>query len=290
MRPVFTSAASVAAVAFCLFSSKIEVGQAIDLCFLFGTCDNNNNNQGRQDNGGETPIYVEGKWLESPTLNNDQLYLFANDVGTKNWYDAERYCEEQGGFLAETYTQQESEFLSNHAATLPQANWWIGFRETEVCECVSVGRSVGSPATFPALFDHTKTFDQADSGLVRTKCPPEFEKRCVSGEREWRWSLTGRKDGYTHWNIAANGQIGEPNGRTEHCTAMWFKAVDFRWADWACFQDADSGKSFHPLCQRDKNEKIIDGDDEYVLVPKKFLDYCFRANDIVVGQRPIFKY
>ena len=117
---------------------------AIDLCFLVGTCGRNN-----QGGSGGAPApevtFVEGKiflrsttqtakaiftnsgqWIESNNLKNNLVYLFANDNGAKNWYDAERFCESNGGYLAEPYTSQEADFLRNYAAQQPQANWWIG--------------------------------------------------------------------------------------------------------------------------------------------------------------------
>ena len=74
-----------------------------------------------------TAIFTNsGQWIESNNLKNNLLYLFANDNGAKNWYDAERFCESNGGYLAEPYTSQEANFLRNYAAQQPQANWWIG--------------------------------------------------------------------------------------------------------------------------------------------------------------------
>ena len=96
----------------------------IDLCFLVGTCGRNNQGGGGQP--APDVSFVEGQWVESNTLNNNLLYLFANDNGAKNWYDAERFCESNGGYLAEPYTTQEADFLRNYAAQQPKANWWIG--------------------------------------------------------------------------------------------------------------------------------------------------------------------
>ena len=58
------------------------------------------------------------------------LYLFANDNGAKNWYDAEKYCEANGGYLAEPFTREEGDFLRAQAEQQPKANWWIGEKRT----------------------------------------------------------------------------------------------------------------------------------------------------------------
>ena len=111
-----------------LFLIWVSYAQAIDLqCILFQKCPSNNNNNGQaRSDRGEDPVFVDGQWIESSSLKNNQLYLFANDVGSKNWWDAETYCEEQGGYLAEPLSEAESNFLRDQAFRQPQANWWIG--------------------------------------------------------------------------------------------------------------------------------------------------------------------
>ena len=44
-------------------------------------------------------------------LENNQAYYFANDAPAMNWYDADQYCADKGGFLAEPLTSQENDFL-----------------------------------------------------------------------------------------------------------------------------------------------------------------------------------
>lgn len=75
---------------------------------------------------GEDPLTVYGSWIESRSLNNGQIYLFANDAGTKDWFEAEQYCIDRGGFLAEPVNENESNFIRDQANRQPDANWWLG--------------------------------------------------------------------------------------------------------------------------------------------------------------------
>ena len=43
-----------------------------------------------------------------------------------NWYDADEYCANKGGFLAEPMTSEENNFLLGYAPTLGNVNWWTG--------------------------------------------------------------------------------------------------------------------------------------------------------------------
>ena len=66
-------------------------------------------------------------WIEpQEDANHNQIYYFANDVQGMNWYDADDYCHNKGGFLAEPLTAQENDFLKGYASSLGKSNWWIG--------------------------------------------------------------------------------------------------------------------------------------------------------------------
>ena len=52
-------------------------------------------------------------------------------------YDADEYCINKGGHLAEPLTSEESNFLKNYAGKFPNVNWWLGLREAEDCKCRS---------------------------------------------------------------------------------------------------------------------------------------------------------
>ena len=43
-----------------------------------------------------------------------------------NWYDADEYCANKGGFLAEPMTSEENNFLLGYAPSLGNVNWWTG--------------------------------------------------------------------------------------------------------------------------------------------------------------------
>ena len=121
----------------------------------------------------EQPIYVDDKWIKSPKLDNDQIYLFAEDVNTMSWYEADDYCGKHGAFLAEPFSIEESNFLRDQANRLPDTNWWIGLRQFEKCKCTSLGRSRGSIFAFT---NPDSLQFQVNSGLGSTSCPGDYQK------------------------------------------------------------------------------------------------------------------
>ena len=203
---------------------------------------------------GEAPVYVDEKWIKSSALDNGQIYLFAQDVDTMTWYEADDYCGKHGAFLAEPYSIEESDFLRDQANRLPNTNWWIGLRQFEKCKCTSLGRSRKSIIAF-AKPDSLQW--QINNGLGSTSCPSKYHKLC--GGHEWRWGFSGQRLLYTYWNT----ETSEPNDiENEHCVTMWFKSVNQRWGNWRCDTKEDGNKhqivSFKPVCQK------AEDDDQYL--------------------------
>ena len=93
---------------------------AIDLCIFFGTCSNNNNQNNnnqqnfnfnaRSDPGPEFTT-VDGDWLEPKNGVGNVLYHFGSGLGPSDWYSADSYCSEKGGYLAEPSSEEEQRFL-----------------------------------------------------------------------------------------------------------------------------------------------------------------------------------
>ena len=255
-------------VAFINFLTCVQKTVAFGPCFLQGNCDigkilgdvggalnapisiqlgNNKNARNDQNDQGEAPVIVSGNWIESASLKTDQIYLFAQDAPSMTWYDAEKYCEDKGAFLAEPYDEAEQNFLRDQANRLQNTNWWLGLREFEKCECVALGRS---SSKVEAFVDRNSLLQPINNGLGLTTCPSQFEKRCSGNE--WRWGFSGQIPTYTYWN----SKTGEPNGNTEHCITMWFKSDNQRWGDWDCKTTVDSpneNSGFKPVCQKTKN-------------------------------------
>ncbi len=50
-------------------------------------------------------------WIEPEGASNNQVYYVAKDAPAMNWFDADKYCLEKGGFLAEPLTSTENDFL-----------------------------------------------------------------------------------------------------------------------------------------------------------------------------------
>ena len=199
------------------------------------------------------PIYVRGLWIKSPSLKNGQIYLFAQDVHSMTWYEADDYCGKQGAFLAEPFSLEESDFLRDQANRLPKTNWWIGLRQFEKCECTPLRRSGISVAAF---VNPDSLQRRSKKGLGKTSCPRQYQKLCKG--REWRWGLSGNKLSYTYWNT----KTGEPNDLlNEHCVTMWFKSENQRWGNWKCSasRDGENGEifQFKPVCQK------ADGHDDF---------------------------
>ena len=93
---------------------SIPKTKSLDACIFTGSCNighllgevvkiANGNQNARNDPEGEAPVVVSGNWIESASLETDQIYLFAQDAPSMTWYDAERYCEDKGAFLAEPF-------------------------------------------------------------------------------------------------------------------------------------------------------------------------------------------
>ena len=252
---ILTNLSKTTAINPCIFRGNCDIGKFIGGLATLGDTKNDN----ARNDPGEAPVVVSGNWIESASLNTNQIYLFPQDAPTMNWYDAEKYCEDKGAFLAEPFDEAEQNFLRDQANRLPKTNWWLGLREFEKCDCVSVGRS---SSTIEAFVDRTSLLQPTNNGLGLTTCPSDFEKKCNG--REWRWGFSGQKVTYSYWNT----KTGEPNGNQEHCVTMWFKSDNQRWGDWQCSSTIDSpneNSGFKPVCQKTKNTdgnvKDPDGDD-----------------------------
>ena len=238
---------------------SIPKTESLDACIFTGSCNigkllgevvkiANGNQNARNDPEGEAPVVVSGNWIESASLETDQIYLFAQDAPSMTWYDAEKYCEDKGAFLAEPFDEAEQNFLRDQANRLPKTNWWLGLREFEKCNCHALGRK--SSSKIEAFIDQNSLLKPENNGLGSTTCPSDFEKRCDG--KEWRWRSNGQRLTYEYWNT----KTGEPNGGTEHCMVMWFKSDNQRWGDWHCKTTIDSpneNSGFKPVCQKTKN-------------------------------------
>ena len=236
-----------------------DVGKVLNTNVAIGV--GNNNKKARNDPG-EEPVYVDGNWIESASLNTNQIYLFPQDAPSMTWYDAEKYCEDKGAHLAEPFDEAEQNFLRDQANRLPNTNWWLGLREFEKCECIALGR-LSSSSKIDAFIDKDSLFSTSNNGLGLTTCPTNFKKVCNGNE--WRWGFSGQKVTYTYWNT----KTGEPNGNNEHCITMWFKSDNQRWGNWVCSSTVDSpneNTGFKPVCQKTKNTdgnvKDPDGDND----------------------------
>ena len=117
---------------------------------------------------GEPPMYVDEKWIKSPKLENNQIYLFVQDSDPMTWYEADDYCGRHGAFLAEPFSIEEIDFLRDQANRLPVTNWWIGLRQFEKCKCTSLGPSQTSIFSF-ANPDSLQW--RINNGLGTTSCP-----------------------------------------------------------------------------------------------------------------------
>merc|ERR1712018_426150 len=157
-----------------------DVGKVLNTNVAIGI--GNNKNQNARNDPGEEPVVVDGNWIESASLNTNQIYLFPQDAPSMSWYDAEKYCEDRHAHLAEPFDEAEQNFLRDQANRLPNTNWWIGLREFEKCECVALGRSTSKVEAF---IDKNSLLQPTNDGLGLTTCPSGFDKRC-SG-KEWRW-------------------------------------------------------------------------------------------------------
>jgi hypothetical protein len=104
-----------------------------DLCIFFGTCNNNNNNRNinsnnfnaRNDPGPES-ITVDGDWVEPKNSAGNVLYHFGNEVGPSDWYSADSYCSEKGGYLAEPSSDEEQNFIVGYARFGDWHSYFLG--------------------------------------------------------------------------------------------------------------------------------------------------------------------
>ena len=203
---------------------------------------------------GDPPIHVKGQWIKSAKLHNNQVYLFAKDAPSMTWYEADDYCLNHGAFLAEPVSAEESNFLRNQANRLDRTNWWIGLRQFEKCECISVGRSAAA-TKIEAFHDPDSLQETANHGLGKCYCPDNYQKNCNG--KEWRWGFTGQKMTYSYW------KAGEPNDIPEYCVSMWYKSDNQQWANWPCAQTKDGERGeywgFKPVCQK-TNDNYDDDD------------------------------
>ena len=112
---------------FVLISALVTDAFAqFDLCIFFGTCNNNNNNNNnrninnnnnfnaRNDPGPEF-VGVDGDWIEPKNSGGNVLYHFGNGVGPSDWFSADSYCSEKGGYLAEPSSDEEQNFIVGYA-------------------------------------------------------------------------------------------------------------------------------------------------------------------------------
>ena len=94
---------------------------AIDLCIFFGNCPNNNNNNNRNPNNnfnfnarsdpGPEFVNVDADWIEPRNWGSGVLYHFGSSLGPTDWYAADAYCSEKGGYLAEPSSEEEQSFI-----------------------------------------------------------------------------------------------------------------------------------------------------------------------------------
>ena len=109
---------------FAVLSSLVSqaVGQ-FDLCVFFGTCNNNNNNNrniqnnnfnARSDPGPEF-VQIDSNWIEPKNSGGNAFYHFGTGLGNTDWYSADSYCSERGGYLAEPSSIDEHNFIVSYA-------------------------------------------------------------------------------------------------------------------------------------------------------------------------------
>ncbi|TRY68397.1 hypothetical protein TCAL_14261 [Tigriopus californicus] len=237
----------------------IPVTLGIDLCILFNTC--RDKRPGRNffqqsnpvDRSGETgALIIDTDWIESEAIKNDQLYHFASNAGPMDWFQASRYCESKGGFLAEPITTEEHQFLRGQARQYPNVIWWIGLREAQNCRCQPPSRT-SNP--FIAKLDQSSLLDP-NGGYVKSRCVDGFNLIC-SGV-SWKWASSGTNVGATQWNPSTN----EPNSNLEHCVTLWARE-NYNWADWSCKVSTEGGQTFKPVCQKDKLDHLDYAEDDY---------------------------
>jgi hypothetical protein len=199
---------------------------AIDLCIILGNCGQTQNNNNpfvvRSDDSGPNAVQVDSDWIEAEGSTSNQVFHFAKNAGAMSWYEADAYCFDKGGFLAEPVSSAENDFLKGQARQHPNTNWWTGLRGSEDCKCSS--NDARAAIQFEANIDYDTVTDSSGNGYIKTKCPSTgtWEKTC--SHKVWRWSYSGVRMTFSDWNTAS----GEPNGGNEHCVPLWLSRGEYR--------------------------------------------------------------
>lgn len=108
-----------------LLCSPVIQTFAFDLCLLFGACPNNNNFNNNRNintnsynyNARSDPgvIVVDQDWIEPKNSDKNVLYHFATTQDFYDWYAADTYCSQKGGYLAEPQSDDEHNFIVSQA-------------------------------------------------------------------------------------------------------------------------------------------------------------------------------
>merc|ERR1712083_945905 len=124
-----------------------------------GYCDDDNNNDACQFDGGDCCNQSSIKWnmycyececltaaattTSEPTTTTPEpcpngwvdgrqvgehgaCYLFANDGDGLNWNEAKEYCTSNGGYLTDILDEETQEFIAETSGNFPGVTWWIG--------------------------------------------------------------------------------------------------------------------------------------------------------------------
>ncbi|CAB4062013.1 unnamed protein product [Lepeophtheirus salmonis] len=229
---------------FFFLTIKLSYG-FFDPCQAFGICISvqPNNNRGFNVASNPAPVNfmkLDDKWIKPSDHQSDYAYYFAQDVHTGfDWFESKKFCEFNGGHLAEPMNSDDANFLRSYARSLAHNdNWWIGLREKEQCRCQfqnSFGFSSYVSLNPSELVNH---------GVLHVSCPSQTRKVCDGGANRWIWSFSGTPmSGYTNWAPS------EPQFN-EYCVILWHQR-DFQWSDFSCNIRIDSDNSrFKPLCQK----------------------------------------
>ncbi len=58
---------------------------------------------------------MDSDWIEPKNSGGSVVYHFGSSRGSTDWYSADAYCSEKGGYLAEPSTAEENSFIVNYA-------------------------------------------------------------------------------------------------------------------------------------------------------------------------------
>ena len=107
-----------------LLVTCVQTTWAIDLCIFFGNCPNNNNINNNNNNNNQNQfnlnarndpgpqfVNIDADWIEPKNSGAGVLYHFATSLGPTDWYAADAYCSEKGGYLAEPSSEEEQSFI-----------------------------------------------------------------------------------------------------------------------------------------------------------------------------------